>query len=578
MPDSPNTDIELAEILDRLTCDSVEKRPTLEEITAAYPDLATELRELWGTIMVVDAVAQKTITTASPSQDAPSFPHVVPPPILGDYELLEEIGRGGMGIVYRARQRSLDREIALKLILHGSQASPADQARFQSEVAAIAQLDHSHIVPIYEVGEEHGWHFFGMKLIDGGNLSQIMAAGPLPERRAADITLKISRAIACAHASGIIHRDLKPANILIDKTGEPHISDFGLAKHVSSGSSLTQTGTILGTPSYMAPEQAAGNRFNQGPSCDVYGLGAILYALLTGRPPFQGSSPVDTVMMVLEQDPLPPRLLNQGVSRDLEMIVLRSMQKSSELRYQSAHALADDLQAYLSGESISARSGHLKDVVARLFRETHHAIVLENWGVLWMWHAAVLLSLCLVTNWLRLQSDRWPSMMEHWPYLILWGGGLILWAPIFWALRHRSGPVTVVERQIAHAWGGSIVAVILLFVIELLLEFPVLFLSPILGLIGGMVFVVKAGILAGSFYVHAFALFAVAVIMAGLQSAGWPYGITLFGVVSAATFFLPGCKYYLQNRANAVSGEKEAGSSFPYFDNSPSFERQQHDP
>ena len=208
---------------------------------------------------------------------------------------------------------SLAREVAVKLILRGSHASPEDQARFQAEVTAAAQLEHPHIVPIYEVGKESGWQYFGMKLIDGGNLAQKMAEGPLPELDAVDLVLKIAKAIAYAHERGIVHRDLKPANILMDRSGQPHVTDFGLAKQLKSGISLTHSGAILGTPSYMAPEQAAGGRGEVGPACDVYSLGAILYALLTGKPPFQGSSPVETVLMVLEQEPLPPRLLNRRV-------------------------------------------------------------------------------------------------------------------------------------------------------------------------------------------------------------------------------------------------------------------------
>jgi len=508
MSESDAYEVELAAILERLTDSSVEQRPNLEELTAAHPHLAAELRELWGTVMVVDAVAHKSLADDSTIPQQTNFTETKPPPTLGDFELRDEIGRGGMGVVYRARQRSLDREVALKLILHGSQASVSDQARFQAEVAAVAQLDHPHIVPIYEVGADAGWQYFGMKLIEGETLAQRIAVGPLPERDAAQLVHRIALAIAYAHERGVVHRDLKPANILLDVTDAPHVSDFGLAKRTNANASLTQSGAILGTPSYMAPEQASGDRGDVGPLCDVYSLGAILYALLTGRPPFQGASPVDTLLMLLEQDPLPPRLLNRRVSRDLEMIVLRCLQKPPELRYVSAKELADDLDAYLHGESILARSGHITDVVARVFRETHHATVLENWGVLWMWHAAVLLVLCCVTNWLHLQQAGWPMLSHHWPYVALWGGGLAIWAPIFWAVRHRSGPVTAVERQIAHAWGGSIVAVILLFYVEAMLELPVLKLSPVLGLISGMVFVIKAGILAGTFYFHAAALFA----------------------------------------------------------------------
>ena len=441
----------------------------------------------------------------------------------------------------------------MKLILQGAQASDTDKARFQAEVAAAARLEHPNIVPIYEVGEADGWQFFGMKLIDGDTLASRIAKGPVPEQVAVDWVLSIARAIEYAHQRGVIHRDLKPANVLVDRAGVPHVTDFGLAKYVAAGaSSLTHSGTILGTPAYMAPEQAAGNRGKVGPQSDVYSLGAILYSLLAGRPPFQGASPVDTVLMVLEQDPLPPRLLNRRISRDLEMIVLKCLQKPSELRYPSAAALANDLQAYRDGESIVARSGRFTDVVARVFRETHHATVLENWGVLWMWHAAILLVMCLFTNWMHLQRHEWPIMGQPWPYLLLWGGGLAVWAPIFWALRHRAGPVTAVERQIAHAWGGSIVAVMLLFGVEELLNLPVLKLSPVLGLIGGMVFIMKAGILAGSFYIHAAAMLAMSIAMAEMQRQGFEYGVSIFGLVSAATFFLPGWKYYRQSTGKTL--------------------------
>ena len=541
-------DQQLAEILESLTDRSAGKQPSLEELARQHPHLADELRQLWGAVMVVDAVAEYSGSSAT--QPANSLPpeSLTPPTELGDYLLKEEIGRGGMGVIYRAQQRSLRRDVAVKLILHGARASANDQQRFQTEVAAAARLDHPHIVPIYEFGIEADWQYYGMRLVEGHDLTKDIARGPMPEREAAQLLATVARAIHYAHQQGVIHRDLKPANILIDEQGKPHVSDFGLAKQVESSASLTETGAILGTPSYMSPEQATGGRGDVGPAADVYSLGALLYAMLTGRPPFQSASPVDTVLMVLEQDPLPPRLLNRRISRDLELIVLKSLQKPKDLRYASAEDLANDLDAFLRSESIAARSGHLSDVVARVFRETHHATVLENWGLLWMWHAAVLLGICLVTNWFHLCRTDWPVMTKPWPYLMLWGGSLAIWAPTFWALRHRGGPVTAVEREIAHAWAGSIISVMLLFVVESILGLPVLTLSPILGLISGMVFVVKAGILAGSFYVHAAALFSTAGIMAWMQSQQWAYGISFYGLVSALTFFIPGWKYFQQSR------------------------------
>jgi serine/threonine-protein kinase len=553
-------DSELAAVLELVMESPSDARPSLDSLVAEYPHLAGELREVWGALMVADAVAEHhSRNGATPTFRADEARLVAadatPPHELGDFELLEEIGRGGMGVVYRARQRSLDRLVAVKILLRGADASPQDQERFRAECEAAARLDHPGIVPIYDTGEASGWRYLGMKWIPGENLSQRMAAGPLPQREAAAIVMQVARAIHYAHERGVIHRDLKPANILLDDAGTPHVTDFGLAKRQTWGQTLTTTGAILGTPSYMAPEQAAGGRGEVSPASDVFSLGAILYALLTGRPPFQGATAVDTLLLVLEQDPAPPRILNPLVDPDLEMIALRSLQKPPDLRYASAGALGDDLAAYLAGEPIAARSGRLSQVVARLFRETHHATVLENWGMLWMWHAALLLVLCLVTNWLHERRAVWPMFAEHWPYVLLWGGGLAIWAPIFWALRRRAGPVTAVERQIAHVWGGSIVAVILLFFVENLLGLPALRLSPVLGLISGMVFVVKAGVLSGAFYVCAAALFVCGIAMAALDHAGFRYSLSVFGIVAAAAFFIPGWKYFRQNQQKNVSAQ-----------------------
>lgn len=558
----PDADSQLAELLDELSVAAVEgDTARFETALRDHPHLESDIRELWGALMVTSAVASMSTTeiyepasTATPPGPAQEL---TLPYRLGDYELTEEVGRGGMGIVYRAHQRSLGRSVAVKLILRGALASDEDQKRFRAEAESVARLEHQQVVPIYEVGEHHGQLYFSMPFIEGETLAQRLAKGPLADREAARIVRDVAGAIDYAHQRGVIHRDLKPANIMLDKQGGVHVTDFGLAKRFEDADgatgSLTHTGAILGTPSYMAPEQAAGDRGEIGPATDVYSLGAILYAIVTGRPPFQGPTSVDTVLMLLEQDPVPPRLLNRRVDRDLEMITLRCLQKPLELRYDSAGALAQDLGAFLRSEPIAARSGQFSQVVARVFRETHHATLLENWGLLWMWHALVLLGICVVTNWFHTQQVAWPFMATTTPYVLLWGGALAVWAPIFWKLRHRAGPVTAVERQIAHVWGGSVAAVMLLFWVEHLLELPVLTLSPVLALINGMVFAVKAGILSGAFYVHAAALFTMAVVMALLQVSGFAYGLTLYGVVSALTFFVPGLKYYRQSRSRGRS-------------------------
>ena len=542
----------------------------LEDVIRRNPGLETELRELWATAMIAEDFGSFA-SEHELSPDGATF--VLPgesqraaldsgwPQQVGDYELLEELGRGGMGVVFMARQVTLDRLVALKMILRGALASEAEVARFRAEAESAARLSHPHIVPVYEVGTYEGQPFFSMKYIEGTTLARRLADGPLPAREAAELLTPVCRAIAEAHRRGVLHRDLKPSNVLIDRAGRPYVTDFGLAKRFTPSvtlageptpagpiPALTHSGGIVGTPGYMAPEQAAGQRGEVGVATDVYSLGAILYALLTGRPPFQSPSPVDTLLMVLEQDPLPPRLLNPRADADLEMIALKCLQKPADLRYATADDLADDLEAYLADEPISARSSHFSQVLSRAFRETHHASVLENWGLLWMWHSLALVVLCVVTN-----AFQWLGVASRWPYVALWTVGLGWWAFNFWALRRRSGPVSFVERQIAHVWAGSMAASCLLYAVEALLGMPVLALSPVLGLIAGMVFLVKAGILSGAFYIQATVLFATALVMALLRESRWPdFSISLFGIVSGACFFVPGLKYHRQ-RARQLS-------------------------
>jgi WD40 repeat protein/serine/threonine protein kinase len=274
----------------------------------------------------------------------------------GDYELIREIARGGMGVVFRARQVSLNRPVALKMILAGRLANDTDVRRFYIEAEAAANLDHPGIVPIYEVGQHDGQHYFSMGFVEGESLSHRLTDGPLPGREAAALMVKVAEAIEYAHQQGVIHRDLKPGNVLVDKNGKPRVTDFGLAKKMQDDSGLTGSGQIMGTPSYMPPEQAGGNRGEVGPAADVYALGATLYALATGRPPFQAATPMDTVLQVISDEPVPPRRLNPAVERDLETICLKCLEKQAAKRYVSAAALGDDLQRFLDGDSIRARS------------------------------------------------------------------------------------------------------------------------------------------------------------------------------------------------------------------------------
>ncbi len=273
----------------------------------------------------------------------------------GDYELLQEIGRGGQGVVYRARQKSLNRIVALKVIGLAHWATEAHVKRFRLEAEAAASLNHPCIVPIYEVGERDGACYFSMGLVEGGQLDAVAKREPIPLRHAAELIAKLARTVHYAHEHGVLHRDIKPGNILLDAKGEPHLTDFGLARLVETESTVTRTLEVLGTPSYMAPEQAAGDNTQLTSATDVYGLGAVLYQLLTGHPPFAGGTTYETVRMVLETQPRQPRLWNPKVDRDPATICLKCLEKDQERRYASALALAEDLERWLKHEPIRAR-------------------------------------------------------------------------------------------------------------------------------------------------------------------------------------------------------------------------------
>jgi serine/threonine-protein kinase len=300
------------------------------------------------------------------SSDANAAPHVkkAPRPAktladFGDFELLEEIGRGGQGVVYRARQKSLNRTVALKVIGLGHWATQAHIKRFRLEAEAAASLEHPGIVPIHEVGERDGSCYFSMKFIEGGQLDAVAKREAMPARRAAELIAKVARTVHYAHEHHILHRDIKPGNILLDAKGEPHLTDFGLARLVETDSTVTRTMEVLGTPSYMAPEQAVGNNAAVSSVTDVYGLGAVLYQLLTGHPPFAGGTTFETVRLVLDTNPRKPRLWNSKLDRDLETICLKCLEKDPKRRYSSALALAEDLERWVKHEPIHARRSGL---------------------------------------------------------------------------------------------------------------------------------------------------------------------------------------------------------------------------
>lgn len=547
---------------------------SLDQAVQTYPEFEKDIRELWGTMVVAQAVGKFRATEAAeqlaashdtldrlmlepyagasekdPFDDAETTPRL--PATFGDFELLEELGRGGMGVVYRARQISFNRFVALKLILRGSLATREERLRFRSEAEAAACLDHPYITKVYQFSDDGRHAFLSMQLIEGCTLLQFLLAQPAPSV-VAEIMSKVASAIQYAHDRGVLHRDLKPSNILIDENSNPHVVDFGLAKHhvkrvvTESNESvesapLTVTGAIVGTPAYMAPEAACGRSGDVGPASDIYSLGAILYYCLAGQAPFLGKTALDTVLLVREQDPVPPRSIRANADRDLERVALKCLQKPIDLRYRTAGELADDLMAYVKNEPLVATSGRFSDVLSRMFRETHQASVLENWGLLWMWHALILFLACFATD-----VMYWTHTGSRWSYFLLWSMGFSAWASVFSLVRRRMGPVTFIERQIVHVWAAGLLASMSLFGLETYLGLEPLALAPMLGIISSMVFLVKAGMLSGTFYIQTLVLFLTAFPMAWYPT----WGHTLFGVVSAGCFFFPGLKYYRQKQRN----------------------------
>jgi WD40 repeat protein/tRNA A-37 threonylcarbamoyl transferase component Bud32 len=393
-------------LLDKVLADYMERLDRGEavdraQLVADHPGLAKELQSYFtggDEVARLGRVGQsETEVPAGPVETAAAEAQ---DRCVGDYDLLERIGQGGMGIIYKARQRSLQRLVALKMIRSDRLASPADHLRFRSEAEAVASLDHPHIVPIYEVGTHNGQPFFSMKLIEGGSLAERLPALAADPRAGAGLLATVARAVHYAHQRGLLHRDLKPANILLDEQGRPHVSDFGLAKRLGpkpGEESLTEQGAIVGTPNYMAPEQAA-SRGGVSTATDVHSLGAILYELLTGRPPFSADSPLETLRLLLERDPAPPRSVNRHVDRDLETVCLKCLQKEPHQRYRSAEALADDLERWLRGEPIRARPVSRRERLLKWARRRPHLAALATLlvvalvggfvGVCWQWQRA----------------------------------------------------------------------------------------------------------------------------------------------------------------------------------------------
>ena len=331
---------------------------TPEEVCGACPELLPEVRHRWRQMCAVEAELDALFPDAG-TRPGRRYRRSLAAggelPQIPGYDVEAMLGRGGMGVVYKARHSRLNRLVALKMLLAGAYAGPHERARFQREAEAVASLRHANIVQVYDVGDHEGCPYFTMELLEGGSLAQALAGTPQPARQAAALLITLAEAVQVAHQAGIVHRDLKPANILLTADGTPKVADFGLARHFEGEPALTLSGARIGTPSYMAPEQVIGKAGTIGPATDIYALGALLYEMLTGRPPFRGETAAETERQVIHDEPVSPSRLNTKVPRDLETICLKCLSKEPERRYASAAALADDLRRFGEGRPIQAR-------------------------------------------------------------------------------------------------------------------------------------------------------------------------------------------------------------------------------
>jgi serine/threonine protein kinase len=528
--------------------------------------------------LAADPYATRETLTPSPGMPAAA---VHGWPSVPGYEILEELGRGGMGVVYKARQVQLNRLVALKMILSGAAAGEEQRRRFQIEAEAVARLQHPHVVQIHEVGEAEGKPFFSLEFLAGGSLASRLDGTPLPVREAARLVETLARAVHYAHEQGIIHRDLKPANILLRRKSEirstksetnpkseilmtetpgaarlgfqdsdfevvsdfefrisdfePKIADFGLAKRLEGGKEATQTGAILGTPCYMAPEQAGGKTREVGPATDVYALGVILYELLTGRPPFRAETPVDTLLWVLEREPVSPRLLNPKIDRFLEAICLKCQEKDPHRRYASAAALADDLNRYQTGEAISARQPNLLERLGRTLDRSQYDTEFAAWGTRLLLFAAIVFLGQLAVFVLSQSGPPYP-----WNWLLRVSQSALMALVLWWSRRGTLWPSSTAERQLWSLWGSYLLTLLLLHRVlretaGLERPFDELTVYPVWTLLTGLAFLVMGSNFWGRCYLFGMAFLALGVLMpAHLRWAPLGFG-TLWGVALVTT-------------------------------------------
>lgn len=426
---------------------------------------------------------------------------------IGPYKIEAEIARGGMGVVYRARQKGLERPVALKLITSGVLAGDEERRRFRVEAEAAARLQHPGIIAIHETGSWQGHEYFSMTLVDGPTLQKRVDDRTFDDRESVRLTSNIAKAVGYAHRNGIIHRDLKPENILIGPDGCPLVTDFGLAKWHREGSMITRTGQVLGTPHYMSPEQASGHGLGDA-STDVYSLGSILYALLTGRPPHVGDSAAEVLRSVLQDEPIAPRLLRRDIPSDLETICLKAIQYESSHRYPSAEAMAEDLDRYLAGDSIHAAGSGMLDRFAREIRRDQHQPHFVDWA-----RALVLIGFIIFSSHLAIFALAYANFPR---WIAFWIPRLFMLAAIFLTIyRARGGsllPRSVAERPVWSIWLGYLLTLATVNLLALIGSLDQDSLFPITAGLSGFGFVAMSGHVWGGSAMFGIGFFAVSLI------------------------------------------------------------------
>jgi eukaryotic-like serine/threonine-protein kinase len=536
-----------------------------EELLADHPDSAQELREFLQDHERVLQIARSLRSESEPASGSPGTPkqstiqHSTPsgragtaplqgfpqslgqePVRFGDYELLEEIARGGMGIVYKARQVSLNRIVAVKMILQGKLAAAEDVERFRIEAAAAAKLKHPHIVVIHEVGRTDGQDFFSMEYVEGRSLAELIRQGSIPPKHAAQTMRQVAEAVHFAHQNGVLHRDIKPSNVLIDQAGSARVMDFGLAKQVDRSQGLTLTGQIMGTPTYMAPEQITNRRGELGPACDVYGMGALFYELLTGLPPFQGRDQIDTLLAVLEFDPQSPRRLNPNVPRELEMICLKCLEKDLAHRYASAEAVADDLARYLAGDSISLSSPKLVDRLVRTLERSQYDQECHAWSRMLKhlaWIALVTHTLVYLNRALALPHPVEGLIAIR--LLEIVGMGLVLWLLRRQWYPPRGAPARQLWSLGLGYMAGSTVLVVLTYLLTPAgAAFDDFLVYPPLAVLGSLLFIM----LGSSYWGYCYVIGAVFLVLAIGMTFCLGFAPLMFGVAWGASLTMLGIR------------------------------------